>query len=338
MSAVHSATELRLGRNLETRRHPEVRHPVQRRTPDKQLRRLPLKTASTDSLAKYHLHAKDLRLSQRTAMVARRALPLSPSFAPDGSQVLIADVPFSLRVAMLPDACPLLWRDRRSRLSLSDGVITVAAVICSVSRDLAHIILNLLQQVGQQLRVLEIIGRDHYGYELKGRLVHSEMQFAPRSTATVSMLPHFPFALAIDLDAGGIHHHVQRIGLPQARQFNFQRAAATAKCRVTGDAHLDAEQANDRARQPFGGSERQMVNFFQSRHAEDGRVGIECRLASLARPHMVVPRSKNIFTDPDGETSALSESFVILTPVTETVRLLGSLFCHTSKIPAAPSP
>jgi hypothetical protein len=27
-----------------------------------------------------------------------------------------------------------------------------------------------------------------------------------------------------------------------------------------------------------------------------------------------------------------------LTPVTETVRLLGSLFCHTSKIPAAPSP
>src|SRR5215207_4077292 len=127
MSATHSPTESSLGRNRIAVGHPQVRHPIQRRASDQQLRRLPFKATRTDPFAKDCLHSIDLRLSQRAAMVARLSLPLSPSFAPDGSQVLVTDVPFCFRVAMLPNTCPLLWRDGSSRFSLSDGVIAVAA-------------------------------------------------------------------------------------------------------------------------------------------------------------------------------------------------------------------
>jgi hypothetical protein len=58
-------------------------HPVQRRTSHQQLRRLSIERARTDSLAKDHLHAKDLRLGQRSAMIVDVPLPLSTPFAGD---------------------------------------------------------------------------------------------------------------------------------------------------------------------------------------------------------------------------------------------------------------
>jgi len=338
MSATHSPTESSLDRNRIAIGHPQVRHPVQRRASDKQLRGLPFKATRTDPFAKDCFHSKDLRLGQRAAMVARLALPLSPSFAPDGSQVLITDVPLSFRVAMLPDARPLLWRDGRSRFSLSDRVIAVAAIIRAIGRDLAQLILNLFQQVRKYLRVFETIGRDDYGHKLKGGLAYPNMEFAPGAAATPSVLAHFPFAFAVDFDAGGVHHQVQRLGLAEARQHNFQRAATTAKRRVTGHAQLHAEQFDERAGQPFGGAQGQAVHLFQSRHAEDGRIGIVSRLAAFACACRVTPRRKHRLVNPEGQTSTPDQSFVILTPVAETVRAFGFLLFHTKRLPALLSP
>src|SRR5215218_11258037 len=104
MSAVHSPTDLFLRRDLVAVRHPEVRHPVQRRAPHQQLRRLPGERARTDSLAEDHLHAKDSRLSQRAPVVATISFPLRAPRAADGSQILVTAVAFGFRVAVLPDA------------------------------------------------------------------------------------------------------------------------------------------------------------------------------------------------------------------------------------------
>src|SRR5256714_6554151 len=154
MGAAHSPTERLLRRDLVAVRHPQVRHPVQRRAPHQQLRRLSVEAAGADPLAKDHLHAKDSRLSQRALVVATLSLPLRAPCATDGSQVLIADVALTSRVAVLPDTCSLLRRNRGARLPLPDRVITVAAVIGSVGGDLANLALDLLKQVLKQLRVL----------------------------------------------------------------------------------------------------------------------------------------------------------------------------------------
>src|SRR5215217_986968 len=338
MSAVSSTSGINRSSHSVAVRHSQVRHPVQRRTPDQQLRRLSLKLARAHSLAEDHLHSKDLRLSQRTAMIARRALPLSTPLAPNLSQVLITDMPFSFRVAVLPNLRPLLWRNSSSRLSLSNRVITVATVIRAIGTHLLDLVCDLRKQVLKQLRVLEVVGRDHDRDKLMGRFVHAEMKFAPRAAARVPVLAHFPLAFAVDLDAGGVHYHVQWLGVAKARQLNRKCAAATTQRRVTGHTQLDTEQLHDRARQPFGGAQRQAVDLFESSHAEDGDVGIGGRLAALARAGLVVPCRKNLFADPDGQTSPLDKSFVILTPVTETVRAFGFLLGHTSRLPALPSP
>src|SRR5215212_4635986 len=142
MSTAHSPTEPSLRRDLVAVRHPEVRHPVQRRAPHQQLRRLPIERARTDSLAEDHLHAKDSRLGQRAPVVVTISLPSCAPRAADGSQVLIADMALTLRVAVAPDARPLLRRDGRPRPQLADRVIAVAAVIRAVGRDLANLILD----------------------------------------------------------------------------------------------------------------------------------------------------------------------------------------------------
>ena len=338
MNTVHSPTEPSLSGDGVAVRHSQVRHPVQRRAPDKQLRRLPGKAACTDSLAEDRLHPEDSRLGQRAPMVAALPLPLSPPFAPDGSQVLITDVSFSFRVAVVPDARPISRRDRSSRFSRADRVITVAAVIGSIGRDLLDLLCHFCEQVLKQLRVFEVIGRDRYGDKLMGRFVHAEVEFAPRAAAGVAMLAHLPLALAIDFDAGGINNHVDWFRLPQARQRNGERAAAARERRVTGHAQLNAKQPEDRARQPFGGSQRQAVNLFQSRHAENSRISVSGRLATPARAGLVVPCLKNILAHPQRQTSTVDESFVIFSPVTETVRAFSFLAGHASRITALPSP
>lgn len=315
-----------------------MRHPVQCRASDQQLRRLSVKAARTDSLTKDYLHSKDLCLSQRAAMITTLALLLSPSFASDRTQVLIADVPFGFAVAVLPNARALLRRNSGLRASRPQGVITVAAVIRSVSTHLANLVLDLLKQVGKDLRVLEVVGCDYDRDKLVRGLVHTEVEFTPRAPTRVAVLAHLPFALAIDLDTGRVHHHVQRFTLLAARQLNFQRATTARERRVTGDAHLRTEQTHHRARQSFGGAQGQAIDLFQSRHAEDGRVSVEGRLAALACARPVIPCRKDILANPEGQTSALDKSFVILTPVAETVRAFGFLLGHTSRLPALSSP
>jgi hypothetical protein len=338
MSTISSTIGINRGSHNVAVGHPQMRHPVQRRASDQQLRRLSVKAARTDSLAEDRLYSKDLRLSQRTAMVATLALPLSPSFAPNLSQVFIAAVPFCFGVAVLPNLRSLLRRDGCAGFSLADSVITVAAIVGSIGAHLANLVLDLLKQVGKYLRIFEVIGCHDNGDKLMRGFVHPEVEFAPRAATRVTVLAHFPLALAIDLDACRIYYHVQRLGLAKARQLNFQRATTTAQGRITRHAQFDAEQADDRARQPFGGAQGQAIHLFQSRHAEDGRVGVESWLAAPARALRVVPRSKNITAYPDGQTSRLDKSFVILTPVTETVRAFGFLLGHTSRLPALLSP
>ena len=115
MSADHSLTELSLRGNCIAIRHSQVRHPVQRCTPHKHLRGLSLKAARTDSLAKDRLHSKDLRLSQRAAMITALSFPCLSPFLSDRSQILVTGMPFRFGIPMLPNLRSLLRRDGCSR-------------------------------------------------------------------------------------------------------------------------------------------------------------------------------------------------------------------------------
>src|SRR5262245_12809459 len=79
-----------------------------------------------------------------------------------------------------------------------------------------------------------------------------------------------------------------------------------------------------------------MVNCFQHKHGLNAGRAISARLAALASPVMVQPGADAIIIKPEGDTSALSESFVIVFPVTDAV--LQFVFSHKLNITALPHP
>jgi hypothetical protein len=81
-----------------------------------------------------------------------------------------------------------------------------------------------------------------------------------------------------------------------------------------------------------------VINLRQSRHAEDGRVRVSARHTAPARALMLAPLYEDVIVDPQRQTSTPDESFVIFSPVTETVLSLGFLARHNSRLPALPPP
>ncbi len=284
------------------------------------------------------LEPKHLRLGQRAAMILTLPLPLRSADSSDAPQILISRQSFGSRVAVLPDARPLLWRDDRLRLARSDQEITIPAVIRSIRRDLANLILKLIEQIGQDLRVFERVGRDHRCHNLARRFVGGEVEFAPSAPLRVSMLPHLPFSFAVDFHSRRIHHQMQRLGFRAAWQRNFQRLAPPRESRVIGHGQRNFEHLDDRREQPLSGTQRQIVNFRQSRHAFNRRLGISARLATLTARRWVLPRRDTVLVNPERQASAFDQSRVIFFPVMETVRAFRSFAFHTSRLPARLSP
>jgi hypothetical protein len=68
-----------------------------------------------------------------------------------------------------------------------------------------------------------------------------------------------------------------------------------------------------------------VVNFPQRRQAQNQGVGVKTGLAALTVALWVLPLGKNVLTEPDGSTSSLPQSCVIIFPVAEPVGGFGFL-------------
>src|SRR5438132_12366191 len=104
-------------------------HPIQGRALDEHFSELVLDLPRLKPVTEDRLVAKDRRLSQTAPMIMARALPLCAPHLPDAAQVLIPDVSFSFRVAVLPDACSLARWNGCPRPMLIDGVIAFPFIV-----------------------------------------------------------------------------------------------------------------------------------------------------------------------------------------------------------------
>jgi hypothetical protein len=338
MEAVFYKIELKNDSHRITVGHSQMRHLIQSRTPDQHLRRLPGNLPCAEAVAEDRLDAKHLRLGQTPAMIADFFFPLFAPDLPDAPQVLIANQPLLLTIAVLPDLRIPLRRNRRLRLALADGFIAIALVIRAIAADLLKRILDLLQHLFEYLRVGDIVGRHHGGDDLARAFIGTEVQFSPGAALGVAMLADFPFAFTEDLHAGRIDDHMQRLVLAAARQGDLQGRTAAAQLAVIHDWQIQVEQLDDGTHQALGGAQRQMIDLFERRHAADRRIAVSARLAGFASFFGVAPDGQHVITDPEGQASALHEGCVILFPVAEAIGALGFLALHKSRIPALSSP
>src|SRR5690349_9086387 len=111
-------------------RHAQLRHPVQRRTSDQRLRRLPFKPSCAHALSAQYLHAEHGCLGEAPPVIAHFLLPLLSSVRANPAQVLVANMSLLFAVAMLPDVRPLLRGDGCPRSACPYRLIAVALVVC----------------------------------------------------------------------------------------------------------------------------------------------------------------------------------------------------------------
>jgi hypothetical protein len=338
MEAVLHNLEFENGSHGVTVRHSQMRHRVQRRASDQPLRRLPGKLPRTDSPSEDRLDSIHLRLGQTPSVIIHFWLPLLAPHLPNAPQVLIANQAFRFAVAMLPDLRIAARRDRRFRLAFADGFIAIPLVIRAIAADLFNLLFDLLKQVFQNLRVGDVVGRHHRRDDLTRRFIRAQMQFSPGAAFAITVLADFPFAFTEDLHARRVNHHVQRFVLLAARQDDLQRRTAAAQLAVVHDGQVQAEQLGDGKQQALSGAQRQMINLFERRHAQDGGVAVGARPAALAGLVGIAPSRDHVIADPERQASALDERRVIVFPVAETVGLLGFFGLHKSRIPALSSP
>lgn len=307
MEAVCSDIELTNCSRGVTVWHAQMRHPVQRRTSHQHLRRLPAKLPRADTVAEDCFHPKHLRLGKTPPMITYFLLPLLSPHSPDAPQILIADQSVLLRIPVPPNPSIPTWRDRRFRLPLTDGFIAIALVIRSIAADLFDLLVNLLKQVFEHLRVGQVVCSHHRRHDLARSFIGADVKFSPSAALPVAVSADFPFAFTEDFNAGGIYHHVQRFIVFAARQSHLQGGAAAAQLAVRDDGQVQVKQLGDRKHQALVGAQRQMIDLFERSHAQYGRVTVGTWMARFAALFGVAPSHDNVIADPEGQASALHE-------------------------------
>jgi hypothetical protein len=331
MNAVSS--QAILGLCLVTVGHTQVRHPIERGAAHQQLGRLAIEAAGRHFVPENDLLAEHGSFSQAAAVVARLLFPGRTPDLADAAQVLIAHQPFGFAIAVLPNPGVALRGDRRGRVPRANAVITIAFVIGPIAGNLRDLIFHLVEQVGQDLAVAVIVRGDDRGDNFTRRFVHAQMQLAPGAPVGVAVLAHFPLAFAKDFDARAIHHHVQGLPTPLARQADFQRLAAATQLRKRGYRQRQAQQFKDGQHQAARAAQRQVIDLLQRTHRQNRQVGVSLGMAALPRAFRLAPGLQHFITDPERQTSTALQGRVILFPIAEAVGWFGFLVFHTSSLP-----
>src|SRR5215475_7744648 len=139
-------------------------------------------------------------------MVAALTLPL---FAPDFSdppQVLVADVALRLALSVALYPGPFARRDRSPRQMVIKRVVALPLIVGPVGADLFDLSGHVLKQIRQGFGIADIVRAGHDADDLESRFIIAEVEFAPGPALPDTVLADFPFAFAINFDAGRIHN------------------------------------------------------------------------------------------------------------------------------------
>jgi hypothetical protein len=174
---------------------------------------------------------------------------------------------------------------RRLRLTFREGAVDRLGVVRAISSDGGNRTRNLVEQGADPdpREIADLVARSLRGEDLPTVGLDRQMKLAPGPATTRAVLPRLPLPSAVDLQPGGIDHHVDRPG--RWRQWSGQREtdAAPGKGGVVGNREAHPEQGRDRAQEAFGWPSRSMKSQTQQMHRLDGHIRVVRGAAALAR-------------------------------------------------------
>src|SRR5262249_56717244 len=113
---------------------------------------------------------------------------------------------------MPPDLRAFAWWDGSLRSMFVKRFIAFPLIVSAISADLFDLSGHVLKQIRQGFGVADIVRAGHDADDFERRFIHAEVEFAPGPAFSDTVLADFPFALAVDFDAGRIHHQMTRLG------------------------------------------------------------------------------------------------------------------------------
>jgi hypothetical protein len=142
------------------------------------------------------LEAAHLRLDAASDMVSGPTLPERPAVVPGGSEGFVAGG--GGRTVLFPGPTVLADRYDRDGLSVDDGCVSAAGVVCPIGGYGANISTfgDLIEQLRQNGAVTVATGAEFHGADIRSGLVHGQMHLAPLPPALNAMLSRLPLAIA----------------------------------------------------------------------------------------------------------------------------------------------
>src|ERR1044072_969615 len=121
-------------------------------------------------------------------------------------------------------------------------------------------------------------------------------------------------------------------------EFDIEFRRATTESRVVRHRQGDVQEMENRRGKALSLSKGEMKELTDSEQSQYCRGSILERRARATRLSRVDPGVNYRLVNPECETSAASESFVIVFPVTDAVDGFGFLLVHSFRISASPHP
>ena len=148
------------------------------------------------------------------------------------------------------------------------------------------------------------------------------MQLAPLP-GLAAVLLGILFTLPEYLQAGAVQHDMNGpIMSCDTRLASSESTAASAERGVIRHGQIQSEQAQGRAREAFGLTQRQMEDEPQRQHQFDRHVGIQ-RLATARRPTWRTPSRQCRLIQPEGQVATPPQARLIDRPVGDPPTHLG---------------
>src|SRR5262245_4233461 len=127
-----------------------------------------------------------------------------------------------------------------------ERVLAYPLVVGAVGADLFDLSGHVLKQIWQGLGVDDIVRAGHDADDFERRLINAEVEFAPGPAFPDAVLADFPFAFAVNFDAGRIHRQVTWLRPIIDRQGDRQSPSASWERRMIWRCEIELHQFEDR--------------------------------------------------------------------------------------------
>ena len=204
-----------------------------------------------------------------------------------------------------PKCRTLAGRYRRLGSPPGDGGMRPFGVVGAIGRDLSNSTFRLRQQVGEHFAVVPVSGGHLDTNDFLRGDIDRQVSLALSATLANAVLAHVPFALAEDLQTGGIHHDMRGSVFRATENLHLQWGCPARHVGMVRHRKVERSQAHQRLEQAFGGSVGRTEQGLERQVGLYRHVRVKPRLATAYRPRRRPAFGNTRLLEPDRQVAAI---------------------------------